>query len=359
VTYLPYLPDPAERDRAQNYLRVFVLLPTTKLTGGVLSVVNAANILIERGHQVVLGAMNGQPRGMLYPRTEPILCRDPSDMPELLRGRFDIVMATSWETVDHVQVLAESTGATQCYYVQDFEPDFYSNDERRDRARETYDLIPNRIVTTGYLQERLVEEGGWSSQRIRPGMDLDTFYPRPNVGATSERVVLGMARSDPEVDRGGLYTLKAVFEELHRQRPGLRLRVFGPGEASLFDCPVEALGRVEPAKLAHVYSAATVFVETSRSQGFGRTGAEAFACGTACVLSDSGGITEYARDGHNCVVVPVGDVGAAVEAVLSLVDDPLRRDRFSMAGREAVERFSDRAAADDLIDVLRRFLDSG
>lgn len=353
---LQYLPDPGRLDRDREAFRIFVLLPTTRVYGGVLSVVNLMNILIDRGHQITIGSLSQQGLDMVFPRTEPIFIRDPERMADTVRRPFDIVMATFWSTAEPIAGFAEAIGATPVYFVQDYEPDFYADDDQRAAARATYELIPNRVVKTRYLQDRLLHEGGWASRRMRPGMDLDIFYPRRAFSERPRNVILGMARPDPAVDRRGLHVLTAVFEELYRRRPYLKLKVFGRGEASLFSCPVDALGSVEPSKLPELYSTATVFVETSRTHGFGRTSAEAMACATPCVLSDSGGVSEYARHAENCSIVPVGDVQATVEAVLSLLDDEPRREEFSNAGVDTIRHFSDYLAASDLVDALGAFV---
>jgi glycosyltransferase involved in cell wall biosynthesis len=350
--------DPGKRDRAPDGLRVFVLLPTTKPYGGVISAVNSVNVMIDRGHQVTIASQSRQGIDLVFPRSEPIYLPLNAKLATSLLGSYDIVMATFWTTVKPVRALADTTGASPIYFVQDYEPDFYSDMKRRRAARSTYDQIPHRVVKTAFLQRLLLQEGGWSSHRIRPGMNLDIFYPRVPFDERPQDVVLGMARPDPAVDRRGMLILKDVFEELHRLRPELKVKIFGSGDASAFDCPVEALGTVEPSQLPHVYSNSTIFVETSRRHGFGRTGVEAMATGTPCVLSDSGGISEYARHGDNCLVVPVADVRETVDSIIALLDDQHMRSRFSVAGIRTVSDFSDYSAAEDLVSVFRTIIAS-
>ena len=63
------------------------------------------------------------------------------------------------------------------------------------------------------------------------------------------------------------------------------------------------------------------------------------ACGTACVLTSVGGVNEYARDGENALLVPPGEPGHFVAAILRLLDDPTLRARLVAAGRETTKRF--------------------
>ena len=74
------------------------------------------------------------------------------------------------------------------------------------------------------------------------------------------------------------------------------------------------------------------------------------ACGTVPVLTNIGGLTEYARDGENSVLVPPGDPAAAAAAILALVDDPARYGSMRASALATAARFSH-------IDEARRHLE--
>jgi len=71
--------------------------------------------------------------------------------------------------------------------------------------------------------------------------------------------------------------------------------------------------------LAELYSKADVFIDGSDYQGFGRTALEAMACGAACVVTNVGGVTEYAVDGYNCLTVPPREPGLFFDAILKIL----------------------------------------
>ena len=83
-----------------------------------------------------------------------------------------------------------------------------------------------------------------------------------------------------------------------------------------------------------------VVVDPSLFQGFGLIGLEGMASGAACVLTDSGGASEYAVDGVNALLVPPRDSGALAAAIRRLVDDPALRERLAAAGVETARRFT-------------------
>lgn len=335
-------------------LRIFILLPTLNPYGGVVSVVNLTNSLITKGHTVALASLSQHTHQMVFPYSEPIFVTDRTDLLKIV-GPPDFAVATSWHTVGPILFLADMTGAVPAYFVQDFEPDLEADARKRSLALGTYDLIPNRIVKTSHLQRRLMEEGGWSSKRIAPGLDLDLFYPRQPLEERPPDAVLAMARPDAPTDHRGFAVLRQVLSELHHLRPSVQLRVFGPAESSAFDAPVEAFGLLPQTELPILYSEATVFVDTSLIHGFGRAGVEAMACGTPCVLADSGGPSEYARHMENALVVPSGDSSATVEAITTIMDNPSLANSLAREGLSTVREFSDQVAADEFEQALRDF----
>jgi glycosyltransferase involved in cell wall biosynthesis len=77
------------------------------------------------------------------------------------------------------------------------------------------------------------------------------------------------------------------------------------------------------------------------------------SCGLPVVVSDLQGVPETIVDQVTGVVVPAGDAVALAGAIISLVDDPARRERMSLAARR---RIVDGFTRDRQIDSLTRFL---
>lgn len=91
--------DPAIVWRAPEHLRICCVLPTMNPYGGVISVVNIAEQWLELGHQVTIVCLSRGLPDLLSSRIEPLHIRDWSRIPELVEGDFDVLLATSWETV--------------------------------------------------------------------------------------------------------------------------------------------------------------------------------------------------------------------------------------------------------------------
>ena len=79
-----------------------------------------------------------------------------------------------------------------------------------------------------------------------------------------------------------------------------------------------------------------VYVALSRMESFGVAVIEAGACGLPVIVSDAGGLPEVVADGETGFVVPVGDVAAAADAIVTLVRDAGLRHRMGAAGRARI-----------------------
>ena len=185
-------------------LRIVAILPTINHYGGVISVINMMEEFVELGHHCVLITLSKYAKSELVTRFSPIWLTEPNRVRELFEDQvFDFAIATSWETVDVTLALAEATGALPIYFVQDLEADFVKglDDIKYAKALKTYQEIPIRIVKTRHLQKRL-NAIGVDAHVIRPGMNLNIFYPRSSERDGTFRV-LAMARPDaPNGQRG-------------------------------------------------------------------------------------------------------------------------------------------------------------
>jgi glycosyltransferase involved in cell wall biosynthesis len=182
---------------------------------------------------------------------------------------------------------------------------------------------------------------------LRSGIEA-SLYAR-DAGAR-ERVRRELSVSPETVVVGTVGNLKAQKAPLdfveaarraHAEDPRLRFVYAGDGElradveraitrASLGGV-VRLLGWRDD--VAAVLAACDVFLLTSRFEGLPRAALQAIAAEVPVVATDTGGIAEVVSSGESGVLVRVGDVGAAADAVLRLAADPVLRRRLAGEAR--------------------------
>ncbi|MBN1452877.1 MAG: glycosyltransferase family 4 protein [Anaerolineales bacterium] len=119
------------------------------------------------------------------------------------------------------------------------------------------------------------------------------------------------------------------------------------------EVPFEVVARPTRAELARLYATSDVFVSASWREGFGLPPLEAMACGTPVVLTDSGGVREYARPEENCLMVAPRDPVALADALTRVLSDPVLARRLSQNGPPTAAQFRWDSAVQDFEQILK------
>jgi len=151
----------------------------------------------------------------------------------------------------------------------------------------------------------------------------------------------------------------SIFGEVVRgwQRDNLELWIVGGTAIKLKPgLKVRFFPLLKEDELRKVYSSADILLHLSPYEGFGLPPLEAMACGTPSVLTDSGGVRDYARDGCNCLLVEKDPVQIR-EAVEKLLTNDILRDRLAKGALKTATRFSMEKMARKFEGLLQEVID--
>jgi glycosyltransferase involved in cell wall biosynthesis len=115
---------------------------------------------------------------------------------------------------------------------------------------------------------------------------------------------------------------------------------------------VHFTGYVDPTDLAALYSGATLFSLPSLYEGFCMPVLEAMACHVPVVCSRVSSLPEVVGDA--ALTVDPHDVDALAQAIVRAVSDPALREDLVARGVEQVTKFTWRACAETVLQVLER-----
>jgi glycosyltransferase involved in cell wall biosynthesis len=292
----------------------------------------------------------------------------PKELAERLDG-LDLVVATtntSAHSIAEAIAIAKKPALRTGYYVQDYEPLFYEvGSEAWNIAVSSFSVLKNctYFAKTRWLCEMVGALHQHPVAAVTPSIDFGLYHParrRPRAGSAGggTRMVCAMVRpSTPR--RAPQRTMRVLARILDRHAGQVDPRVFGADarELAASDVPtypgIEVMGVLPQAQVAALMQQSDFFLDLSDYQAFGRTAAEAMACGTIALAPSIGGAADFIEDGRNSFMVDTRDEGAAfaaVERMLSMSDEELRLMR--LAAVEAVSGFTPVAAA---ISELRAF----
>lgn len=338
-------------------LQVTYFLPGMSVTGGTLSVIQLVNELILLGIEARIVTFNVEPEVYNWQLlTQPIILPTFSEVLKYF-PYSDIAVATLWTTAPTIAKLVHLQRIKKgVYYLQDYESWFYTeNDPQREKVKQTYSLISDRIVKSDWLANLLTEDG-YETYKIRLGMDLGVFYPRDITRSNCPSILAMVRQNTPR--RGSPYVIKAL-ELVKNSIPQAEIILFGDDQLNSGNIPFSYRDEgviSDRDHLATLYSEADIFLDGSNFQGFGRGALEAMACGTACVLTDVGGVSEYAKHRQNCLLVPPKEPQQFAKSIIELIQNPQLKQRLIYQGFQTVAQYCHKREAKETLAYFQTLL---
>ncbi len=320
-------------------LKIQFVLPFLNLTGGNKCVLEYANRMAARGHDVWLIYRQAdvpwwKPRGFLRTvlrdrgvrpwvdwfevKVPVVRCRtfEDRDVPDA-----DVVVATNYFWVPPVAAMSPRKGR-QFNLIQAYETDWIEDKEFCD---STYRLPPKHIVNASWVGRILWEKFGRPSVKVVPAADYEQFARRPTREYRTPPRCLMQYHTLPV--KGVSDGIRA-FELAAREVPGMTLTFFGVHSAGL-RTPHRVAGMVPMAAMADLYYDHDIFIWPSHREGLGTPCIEAMACQCAVATTDNGGSEEFAFHERTALVSPPQNPEALAANIVRLAKDVGLRRRLA------------------------------
>ncbi|MHB8170358.1 MAG: glycosyltransferase [Thermincolia bacterium] len=338
-----------------------ILVPVQKFikSGGMRFLCQMANMLVERGHDITFMVPKGtnlppfplQARVEYYDLVDPIalgLTRqkipganltphggkvfNPATFPPA-----DLIIA-NWFTTAHSVALAPK--GVPVHLIMGYEADFFQTPESKPAcmlAQSTYQLNTRGLTISNWLRQKLLRQHGKDCSLINPGIDTRIFTPRPKTKGMVKRIMT--VGSSDQIK--GFNDFIHAMELVAAREQGIELLIASRGPLTVpTTLPHRLVHPPTDQEMAFYYQQADVFVTSSWEEGFGLPPLEAIACGVPVVVTDCGGVHEYAVHGVNCLMVPSRNPKAIAQGVLTLLRDEGLRNYVINLGLATVQNFS-------------------
>ena len=225
------------------------------------------------------------------------------------------------------------------------------------RRRGTWDRLVDAYIALTEFSRRKFIQGGLPAEKI---------YVKPNFLSKDPGLV--GSSSDGAVFVGRLSREKGVHVLLNAwERESVNLTVVGDGpERSALEAHVAGLENVRfCGRLSHAHAverikkARFLVMPSLWYETFGRTIAEAYACGRPVVASRLGAMAELVDDGRTGLLFEPGNADDLTSKARFLLDNPRECERM---GREARADFEESYTADanyhKLVDIYERAIEN-
>ena len=171
-----------------------------------------------------------------------------------------------------------------------------------------------------------------------------SFSPR-RVSSLADKRVIAVGRY---VYQKGFDLLLKAWAQVEKDFPDWELSIFGEGDRTPYFKLIEELGihsykchlEGRSSDIENEYCHSSMFVFSSRFEGFGMVLVEAMACGLPVVSFDCPcGPKDIVKDGEDGLLVESGSLSALANGLLSLMNDPERRLSMSKAAQKKCSAF--------------------
>ncbi|WPQ64530.1 glycosyltransferase family 4 protein [Chitinophaga sancti] len=263
----------------------------------------------------------------------------------------DFVVATSWETAEHVAEFPARKGR-KLYLIQANESEFtyVSNKGLEKASLETWKLPMHKIAICTWLQVAIKDYSGQDSTVIFNGLNFEEFFIERGVQKNENTVMMLHHHSPHKGSAEGMAALRLLKSRVK----DLQVILYGmPAAPDGLEEWMRYYQMPERNELRRLYNEATIFLSPSHSEGWGLPVSEAMQCGCLAVTSDIGGFKDFVKDGQTACCFPVGDVESMATVLQELLLDDEKRKKLAKQGHAFIQQFTwDRAVA-DFIKVLK------
>lgn len=347
-------------------MRICFILSSLRLSGGVQAVIEYANRLTARDFEVSLVApgcsQDPEIETQVSPRIRICLAgRAPAKKggpARLLQlavqmartvPRSDVLVSTHTPTTLVSLLSGKIMRKGRCIWLfQDYREMFAGRPVEMWLMRNALRWHRCAMVDSEYSRQELRRYAKGSITVVGVGLsDQDLLQPAPEAEIVQPPNPPAIMYLGDERPRKGFADFLQAAEIVQDRVKNVRLWVASKNELNFrSSLPYDYLHRPSRQELAWRYARCSVFVSSSWREGFGLPPLEAMACGAPVVLTDSGGVREYAETERNCLMVPARHPAALAQAIIRVLSDQELAQHLRRNGPPTAARFSWESAVD-------------
>jgi glycosyltransferase involved in cell wall biosynthesis len=313
----------------EKKLTLGVILPHTKIFGGVKRFFEIGNILIQRGHKFIVFTPEGE-RPFWFD-----FKGDVQVLESISRFSFDALFTTEPAFLDD---LFKADTKVRVFYAV-----LQRRYMRKVVAQKNLIIFAN----SGKLYDYLGGEKRKNLVKCIGGIDANKFHYQPKEPRNPSEPFTVLAYGRFYRKKKGTSLVVKACESLYRKGYNVKLLLFDSPvddlsrkKVSAFTCkvPFEFFVDYPVERLPELYYKADVFVSAERNAGWSNTTAEAMACGVP-VIATTSGTEDFLFDDETGLRVwrhPYF-IRKAIEKV---INDPVRARTLAENGRKKITEFS-------------------
>ena len=320
-------------------MKISFIEPHLKIYGGIRRIIELANRLTERGHNVTIFHSDGSPCQWMK------CIAKIKGYDEVLKEEHDVIIYNDPNPIDY-KLAKRAKAKLKVFYVLEL----YDKQLLKGINLRIYlpwhkrMLILKRSLCSPYLK---LSNATWEKKWLKENMSIDSMLLLGGVNAKmfcpvevkkNPNEIRVLCSGDPR-ERKGTKTILEAVEIAKKKEPRIVLDTYhGKG--------------IPQEKMAEKYCSADIFVEGSWHAGWNNPVAEAMACKVPVVCTDIGGVKDFAFHEKTALLVPPKNPEVMGSAILRLIRDEKLRETLRENAYQHIRQFDWDKSAKRLEEIL-------
>lgn len=315
---IKYIMENISGEDKKNELEFLIyLIGFSQNAGGVHVAVDMINYLAINNYNcnILYGFSNGYDEIMLF---------NPIKLDNLKNFKIKKIVSTLYTSTYLCEKIANEYNIPHIYFAQGYEP-YFENGFDYAVAELSYKMTDKILTISDYLHDRYKDMFDRDSTVIPNGINYDLIC-KENKSNKIKSVTIMLRNNYLKGD----FILIDVIKKLINDYKNLEINIIYSKEEIEFPLQKNKnikvnkyLGPLNRKQIAGILQKSDVFIDASLTEGFGLMALEAMAAGNVVIVSNSGGINEYIKDGYNGYII--NDVNN-IYSYIAAFDDLLKND---------------------------------
>lgn len=336
ITLFPQKIEKKEFFDNNKSLNIVYLMIWTKVCGGSKIILEYANKIREKGHNVTIVSYDQKPDWFnLDININFMQVPNNKDWKDYI-PECDVIVATSWKTI---YTAIESKKAPVTFFEQGGAHIFDINnlsEKKKYVVQNRINLVPFIYTVSSYTRDKIKEVYDRESDVICNAVDNNIFFPRKSDTTEKEIIDITIIGSEDFKFKNIENILKAI-RILKKQYSNINLNWITQTppiknkETAIINPPQKEIG--------DILRKTDIYICNSEYESFGLPTLEAMTCGAAIITTDTGGMRDFVNDGYNALITKQNDINDIVEKTKLLIENTNLRKKLSENGMKTAKKF--------------------
>jgi glycosyltransferase involved in cell wall biosynthesis len=255
--------------------------------------------------------------------------------PKKIRFEIEKIIASSWETTYYINEFLKTHKSKAYYLIQHDESSADYSGRFATLASKSYEFNYVKIVTNKPLLNLFENEKVYY---VPLGIDKIYHNPVEHIIETKENNSI-LIQFGIGISKGFEYGIRAI-DNIHKKFPDVKIYAFGNADARIIPRYIHFFYRPSIEQLVDLYLKSDIFILPSLIEGVSLVAMEAMALGCSCILTNCGGINDYAQQGYNAIIVPIKDSLSISDSYFHLVQNVQLKNRLKINGMKTIKKYT-------------------